>query len=205
MAEERTQRRLAAILAADVVGYSRLMEQDEADTYERLRAHRKDSVRAAIEGHHGRIFKLMGDGVARGVRQRRRRRRMRRRPAARHGGAQRRAARRPAHRLAHRHQSRRRHRRGRRPLRRRRQHRGAAGGARRARRHLRFGRLSTTRSAGKLESDFEDLGEQQVKNIAEPVRVYRVPGRHGEAARRGPTCAGCRRQAVDRRPAVRRT
>jgi adenylate cyclase len=39
MAEERLQRRLAAILAADVVGYSRLMEQDEAGTFERLRMH----------------------------------------------------------------------------------------------------------------------------------------------------------------------
>jgi adenylate cyclase len=41
MAEQRVQRRLAAILAADVVGYGRLMEQDEAGTVERLRAHRK--------------------------------------------------------------------------------------------------------------------------------------------------------------------
>jgi adenylate cyclase len=63
MAEERAQRRLAAILAADVVGYSRLMEENEADTYKRLRAHRKDLFEPQIESHHGRIFKLMGDGL----------------------------------------------------------------------------------------------------------------------------------------------
>src|SRR5499433_2386035 len=57
------ERKLAAILAADVVGYSRLMEQDEADTFERLRTHRKDLFEPEIEKHHGRIFKLMGDGL----------------------------------------------------------------------------------------------------------------------------------------------
>src|SRR5262244_1804670 len=57
------ERKLAAILAADVVGYSRLMEQDEADTFERLRTHRKDLFEPEIERHHGRIFKLMGDGL----------------------------------------------------------------------------------------------------------------------------------------------
>jgi adenylate cyclase len=57
------ERRLAAILAADVVGYSRLMEQDEASTFERLRAHRKELFEPEIEKHHGRIFKLMGDGL----------------------------------------------------------------------------------------------------------------------------------------------
>src|SRR5215471_8134741 len=57
------ERRLAAILAADVVGYSRLMEQDEADTFERLRAHRKELFEPEIEQRRGRIFKLMGDGL----------------------------------------------------------------------------------------------------------------------------------------------
>jgi TolB-like protein/class 3 adenylate cyclase/Tfp pilus assembly protein PilF len=57
------ERRLAAILATDVVGYSRLMEQDEAETFERLRTHRKELFEPEIERHHGRIFKLMGDGV----------------------------------------------------------------------------------------------------------------------------------------------
>jgi class 3 adenylate cyclase len=57
------ERRLSAILAADVVGYSRLMERDEADTFERLRAHRKQFFTPEIEKHHGGIFKLMGDGL----------------------------------------------------------------------------------------------------------------------------------------------
>jgi adenylate cyclase len=63
MAEERAQRHLAAILAADVVGYSRLMEQDEAGTFERLRAHRKELFEPETANHQGRIFKLMGDGL----------------------------------------------------------------------------------------------------------------------------------------------
>jgi adenylate cyclase len=57
------KRKLAAILAIDVVGYSRLMEQDEADTFERLRALRKELFELEIEKHHGHIFKLMGDGL----------------------------------------------------------------------------------------------------------------------------------------------
>src|SRR5215467_1427046 len=57
------QRRLAAILAADVVGYSRLVTQDEAGTLEALRARRKTVLEPLVARHHGRIFKLMGDGV----------------------------------------------------------------------------------------------------------------------------------------------
>ena len=57
------ERRLAAILAADVVGFSRLMEQDEAGTFERLKARRKELFEPEIERHHGRVFKLMGDGL----------------------------------------------------------------------------------------------------------------------------------------------
>jgi adenylate cyclase len=56
-------RKLAAILVADVVGYSKLMEQDEQGTFERLRAGRKELFEPEIERHHGRIFKLMGDGL----------------------------------------------------------------------------------------------------------------------------------------------
>ncbi|WEX87158.1 adenylate/guanylate cyclase domain-containing protein [Sinorhizobium garamanticum] len=56
-------RKLAAILAADVVGYSTLMEQDEEGTFERLRAGRKELFEPEIARHHGRIFKLMGDGL----------------------------------------------------------------------------------------------------------------------------------------------
>jgi adenylate cyclase len=54
---------LAAILAADVVGYSRLMAVDEAGTHARLKALRKDFIEAKIAEHHGRVAKLMGDGL----------------------------------------------------------------------------------------------------------------------------------------------
>ncbi|MBY5363533.1 tetratricopeptide repeat protein [Rhizobium leguminosarum] len=57
------ERRLSAILAADVVGYSALMEQDEAGTFDRLRARRTEFFEPEIARHHGRIFKLMGDGL----------------------------------------------------------------------------------------------------------------------------------------------
>jgi adenylate cyclase len=57
------ERRLAAILAADVVGYSRLMGEDEVATLERLQAALKDVLRPLIAEHHGRIVKLMGDGL----------------------------------------------------------------------------------------------------------------------------------------------
>jgi TolB-like protein/class 3 adenylate cyclase/cytochrome c-type biogenesis protein CcmH/NrfG len=57
------ERHLAAILAADVVGYSALMERDEAGTFARLKAGRKQLFEPEIERHHGRIFKLMGDGL----------------------------------------------------------------------------------------------------------------------------------------------
>ncbi|MGO8126201.1 adenylate/guanylate cyclase domain-containing protein [Rhizobium ruizarguesonis] len=57
------ERRLSAILAADVVGYSALMEQDEAGTFDRLRARRTELFEPEIVGHHGRVFKLMGDGL----------------------------------------------------------------------------------------------------------------------------------------------
>ena len=56
-------RRLAAIVAADVVGYSRLMEQDEAGTLALLKARRKTILSPLVAQHHGRIVKLMGDGV----------------------------------------------------------------------------------------------------------------------------------------------
>src|SRR5215471_16471169 len=63
MAEERIQRRLAAILAADVVGYSRLMERDEAGTLAAHRQRRREILRPLVAAHHGRIVKVMGDGV----------------------------------------------------------------------------------------------------------------------------------------------
>jgi TolB-like protein/class 3 adenylate cyclase len=63
MAEERLQRRLAAILSADVVGYSRLMGLDEAGTLSRLNALRRELIDPSIAAHSGRIVKLMGDGA----------------------------------------------------------------------------------------------------------------------------------------------
>ena len=56
-------RRLAAILVADVVGYSRLMEADEAGTLAALRERRKGIVEPLVRENGGRIVKFMGDGV----------------------------------------------------------------------------------------------------------------------------------------------
>ena len=116
-------RRLAAILAADVAGYSRLMGADEEGTLERLKALRRELLDPKIAEHHGRIVKTTGDGMlvefasvvdavrcAVEVQQA-----MPERNTGVGGGQ--------PHRTAHRHQSRRRDRRGRRPLWRRRQHR----------------------------------------------------------------------------------
>ncbi len=63
MAEERVQRRLAAILAADVVGYSRLMGEDETGTLNALNMHRAEFVHPTVAEYRGRIVKLMGDGA----------------------------------------------------------------------------------------------------------------------------------------------
>ncbi len=60
---KNVKRRLAAILVADVVGYSRLMGEDEAGTLDALKAHRKELIDAKIAAHEGRIVKLMGDGM----------------------------------------------------------------------------------------------------------------------------------------------
>jgi len=57
------ERRLSAIMAADVVGYSHLMGEDEAGTLEALKARRVEFTDPVIAEHHGRIVKLMGDGV----------------------------------------------------------------------------------------------------------------------------------------------
>ena len=57
------ERRLTAILAADVVGYSRLMGEDEVGTLARLKTCRRELVDPTVEEFHGRIVKLMGDGA----------------------------------------------------------------------------------------------------------------------------------------------
>src|SRR5262249_39577332 len=57
------ERRVAASFSVDVVGYSRLMEQDEVGTFERLKVLRKELFEPQIAQHHGRVFKLVGDGL----------------------------------------------------------------------------------------------------------------------------------------------
>jgi len=63
MAQKRDQRRLAAVLVADVVGYSRLMETDETATLNALRERRKTILEPIVKEHGGRVVKVMGDGV----------------------------------------------------------------------------------------------------------------------------------------------
>src|SRR5947209_18609620 len=63
MSHERLQRRLAAILFADVVGYSRLTGQDEVGTWRRLQSVLRDVVPPHIKAHAGRIVRIKGDGI----------------------------------------------------------------------------------------------------------------------------------------------
>jgi adenylate cyclase len=63
LARERVERRLAAILAADVAGYSRLIGADEEGTLARLKAHRSELIDPRIAEHRGRIVKTTGDGL----------------------------------------------------------------------------------------------------------------------------------------------
>ena len=63
MAEAHVERRLAAVLAADVAGYSRLMGADEEGTLARLNAHRREFLEPTIAEHRGRIVKRTGDGI----------------------------------------------------------------------------------------------------------------------------------------------
>jgi len=60
---ERVERKLAAILAADVAGYSRLIGASEEATLSRLKAHRRDLIDPKVAAHQGRVVKLMGDGI----------------------------------------------------------------------------------------------------------------------------------------------
>ena len=63
MSDERVDRRLAAVLAADIAGYSRLMGRDEERTLAQLKVFRKTLVDPSIASHHGRIVKTTGDGM----------------------------------------------------------------------------------------------------------------------------------------------
>ena len=63
MVDERINRRLVAILAADVVGYSGLMGADEPGTLAALKSHRETVFNPSVAAHNGRIVKLIGDGT----------------------------------------------------------------------------------------------------------------------------------------------
>jgi adenylate cyclase len=63
MAEARVNRRLSAILAGDIAGYSRLMGADEEGTLARVNAHRREFLDPKVAEHRGRIVKRTGDGV----------------------------------------------------------------------------------------------------------------------------------------------
>lgn len=63
MEPHHEERRLITILAADIVGYSRLMAADESGTFARLRAHRKELLEPKTAEYHGRVVKLTGDGA----------------------------------------------------------------------------------------------------------------------------------------------
>ena len=90
---ETVERRLSAILSADVVGYTRLMRADEEGTLARFRAHRTELVEPKIAEYKGRIVKLMGGRLARRVRECRQCRAMCYRGSARDARAQWRRAR----------------------------------------------------------------------------------------------------------------
>src|SRR5215831_14000552 len=166
-------RRLTAILAADVAGYSRLMGADEEGTHARLQAHLRELVNTKIADHRGRIVKNTGDGflaefasVVDAVRCA---------VEVQRGMAERNASTPPEERIEFRV--------------------GINLGDVIAEEHDIFGdgvnvaaRLEALAEPGeicvsrivrdqvrdKVDYAFEDLGEQQVKNIARPVRVYRV-------------------------------
>ena len=185
------ERKLAAILAADVVGYSALMERDEAGTHERLKAGRKELFEPEIARHHGRVFKVMGDGmlaefgsvvdavecaVSAAARPRR---------------AQCRRARRSAHPGQDRHQSRRGDRRGRGPLWRGRQHRHPARTAGRARRHLCLGQGGEGgREETRLRLRADGRAEGQEHRRAR-LRVPHQARRHTGAAPGSAAIAAC--------------
>jgi adenylate cyclase len=129
LSPERVERRLAAILAADIAGYSRLMGQDETGTLARLKALRRELIDPQVAEHRGRIVKTTGDGiliefpsvveaVACAV-------------AVQQGSG------------------------------------------------ICVSRVVRDQVRDKLDLAFEDLGEQSLKNIARPVRVYHVLAESG--------------------------
>ena len=193
------ERRLAAVLAADMVGFSRLMEVDEAGTLARLKTHRIELIDPAIAKNHGRIIKTTGDGMlvefhsvvdavlcAAEIQSRMARRNADVPPAR---WMQFRIGINLGDVIVE----------DERYFRRRRQRRGAAG------RLAEPGGICVSSAVrdqlGQRLDDvaFEDLGEQNVKNIARPIRVFRV------RLEQAPASARTARRALQRRPASRRS
>jgi adenylate cyclase len=181
------ERKLAAILAADVAGYSRLIGLDEEGTLERLKAHRKELIDPKIAEHQGRVVKVTGDGIliefASAVAA------LRCAVEVQHAMAERNATE-----LADRHIE---FRVG--------LHQGdivvedgdilgdGVNVAARLEALAEPGGICVSQrihedAVGRLDVIFEDMGEQQLKNIARPVRVHRVRREGGQAKER-PTLA----------------
>jgi TolB-like protein/class 3 adenylate cyclase len=192
LTEERVKRRLAAILAADVVAYSRLMGQDEAGTLNRLRVHRRELINPKIAEHRGRIVKTTGDGLlvefASVVDALRCAAAIQREMAERNANTP--AEDRIEFRVGI--------------------HQGdiivedddifgdAVNVAARLEALADPGGICASArvqedAAGKLELAFDDIGEQALKNIAQPIRVYRIgaraPGPHGTKIGTAPPAA----------------
>ena len=183
-------RKLAAILAADVVGFSRLAGADEDRTLARLRALRSDLIDPTIAVHNGRVVKRTGDGALVEFRSVVDAVRCAIEIQNAHGRAQRRRAGRSADRIPHRHSSGRRGRgERRRSDGRRRQYRRAAGRDRRARRDLPFrGRLPAGESAARSGGQRSRPDATQEHRRADP-RLFAAsrrsrPGEAGGACRR---------------------
>ena len=200
MEAPRLERKLVAILAADVEGYSRHMERDEAATLATLSAHRVivdelDRLPPWPHHQHGRRQR------AGGVRQRRRSCRLRGEDPGRAGRGKRGAAGRASPAVSHRHQCRRRHGQGRRHLRRRRQHRRPARSAGRGGRHLRLARRARPCAQdGPLRLRGSGRAERQEHRPADPRLSPARRGCHGSAST--DSAGGC--SSGGRRP-LRRT
>ena len=198
----RVERRLAAILAADVAGYSRLIEADEEGTLGRLKALRAEVIDPKIAGHHGRIVKTTGDGLlvefASVVDA------LRCAAEVQAAMAESNAPLPPDRRIEFRI--------------------GINVGdivvedgdifgdgvnvAARLEGLAEPGGICVSArvqedAAGRLDLAFEDMGEQALKNIARPVRAYRVVTAAGSASMRASSGPRASRQAVDRGAAVR--
>ena len=198
MTEQQITRRLAAILAADVVGYSRMMERRRGR--HRRGAAARSGARPSTPpspARHGRIVKMMGDGalvefgsvvdaVECAV-------------AIQRAMGERNLRRRAARRVPHRHQSRRHRHRGRRHFWRRRQRRGAPRRPGAAGRHPRLRRRPR---AGERQGrrQLHDAGEISLKNIERPLRVWRWDG--DEAAGRASHVAAAPRRSAAEKPSI---